>query len=65
MSEPTTTRRGPFVCTPATPWRKGLPTPVVHPGAETVRQRDGYPGGDIVTMRCAACGHEWEMEMAQ
>ena len=54
-----------FICTPANPWRPGLPTPVTHPGASEVRQLDGYPGGDFVTMRCAACGHEWEKELPQ
>jgi hypothetical protein len=57
-------RRG-FICTPARPWRKGGPTPVVHPQAEEISQRDGYPGGDIVTMRCPVCGHEWTMELPQ
>lgn len=60
-----TTRRREFICSPSHPWRPGLPTPVVHPGAAEVRSRDSYPGGDVVTMRCAACGHEWEMELPQ
>ena len=55
----------PFVCSPSHPWRKGLSTPVVHPHAHEIADRDGYPGGDIVTMRCDVCGHQWEMELPQ
>jgi hypothetical protein len=55
-----------FLCTPETPWRKGLPTPVKHTGAHEVGdQRDGYPGGDIVTMECSCCGHRWTTELPQ
>lgn len=28
-------------------------------------QEDGWPGGDIVTMRCSVCGIEWERELPQ
>ena len=58
-------RRNPFICTPATPWQAGMPTPVVHTQAQEIACRDGYPGGDIATMRCANCGHEWTMELPQ
>lgn len=55
-----------FICTPANPWREGMPTPVIHPSARDVGdQRDGYPGGDIVTVQCDVCGHQWERELAQ
>lgn len=57
---------GYFICTPETPWRPGLPTPVKHPGTREVgEQEDGYPGGDIVTVECVACGHRWKMELPQ
>ena len=36
-----------FICTPETPWREGLPTPVEHPKAcEVGEQENGWPGGD-------------------
>jgi hypothetical protein len=54
-----------WICTPSNLWRPGLPTPVVHPAGHEVASRDGYPGGDIVSMRCDVCGTEWEMELAQ
>lgn len=56
-----------YVCALDHPWHYGLPTPVFHPAASEVRdsQRDGYPGGDIVTMECPVCGHQWEKELAQ
>lgn len=60
------TTKGRFVCSPATPWRKGLPTPVVHPAGREIRgQSEGYPGGDIFTMRCDVCSTEWKTELAQ
>ena len=63
--KPTQSTAGAFVCTPATPWRQGLPTPVLHPGGREIDSRDGYPGGDIVTIRCDVCGTEWKEEVAQ
>jgi hypothetical protein len=56
----------PFICTAESPWREGLPTPVVHPEADEVgEQEDGWPGGDIVTMRCPNCGLRWKTELPQ
>jgi hypothetical protein len=55
-----------FTCTPETPWSEGLPTPVVHPSAKEVGdQKDGWPGGDIVTMCCPVCGTRWTKELPQ
>jgi hypothetical protein len=56
-----------FICIPEHPWRPGLPTPVTHPAGREIpdSQRDGYPGGDIVTIECTVCGHRWEMELPQ
>lgn len=68
MTEPAArqTTRQPFICTPDTPWSVGLRTPVRHQSAREVGdQRDGYPSGDLVTMRCDVCGHEWERELPQ
>jgi hypothetical protein len=37
-----------------------------HEGAHEVgEQRDGWPGGDIVTMQCPNCGIRWEKELPQ
>lgn len=54
-----------FHCTKDTPWHPGERTPVKHEGCYEIAERDGYPGGDIVTMRCPNCGHEWEAELPQ
>jgi len=41
-------------------------TRVHHADAHEVGdQRNGYPGGDIVTLRCPHCGHEWDEELPQ
>lgn len=56
----------PFICTAETPWPKGGPTPVQHVDAHEVgEQENGYPGGDIITMRCPNCGHQWRTELPQ
>lgn len=56
----------PFICTEETPWSPGMRTPVLHASAHEVGdQRDGWPSGDLVTMRCPICGHEWEKELPQ
>ena len=38
-----------------------------HPKASEVdgSQRDGWPGGDIVTMECPDCGAQWEAKLPQ
>lgn len=53
-----------FICSASSPWREGLPTPVVHPGAEEIkRRRVDNPEAYIVQYRCACCRHQWEMEI--
>jgi len=38
----------------------------VHSAAHQVgEQEDGWPGGDIVRMRCNNCGVEWKSELPQ
>jgi hypothetical protein len=60
------TAREPFVCTKGNPWTPDRGTPVRHPDAvEVGEQRDGWPGGDLVSMRCPHCGHRWETELPQ
>jgi hypothetical protein len=56
-------------CTPETPWDGVRPTihhrVIHHDVEEEGEQIDGYPGGDIVTMRCKVCWHRWRMELPQ
>lgn len=53
-----------FMCTSETPWHRGLPTPVQHREAQPIGdRRNGYPGGDLISMRCPVCGMEWEEEL--
>lgn len=54
-------------CTKQSPMPKDATGRWEHEGAHEVHdsQRDGWPGGDIVTMRCDDCGHEWETELPQ
>lgn len=55
-----------FQCTESTPWDKRRRGSVRHHGASEIGdQQPGYPGGDIITMRCKFCGHEWEEELPQ
>lgn len=55
-----------YQCTAEAPWTPDKGTPVVHHGAREVGgQRDGWPGGDIVTMECSYCGHRWTRELPQ
>lgn len=59
---------GDFICTAERPWTPEFKPrgQVVHPDAREVGdQRDGYPGGDIVTKQCPNCGHEWDEELPQ
>lgn len=38
----------------------------VHPDAREIgEQRDGYPGGDKITLLCPHCGLEWDEELPQ
>jgi len=54
-------------CTPEDPWTPTTGKRGMHPDAEEVdgSQRDGYPGGDTVKMRCPTCGAEWREELPQ
>ena len=55
-----------FQCTNATPWKPEYGTPVEHDAIRQVGdQRDGWPGGDLVTLVCSNCGHRWEAELPQ
>lgn len=32
---------------------------------EVGEQEDGYPGGDIITVKCLDCGKTWRVELPQ
>ena len=55
------------ICSKADPWdrkeRKGVQ--VAHVNASEIRQRDGYPGGDLVDYQCPNCGHKFTVELPQ
>ncbi len=60
--------RNAFICTETTPWGKWVDdTSVLHPSAKVVpgSQQEGWPSGDIVTIKCPICGFEWERELPQ
>ena len=51
-------------CTAENPIGKGVGH--YHPDAvEIGEQRDGYPGGDMVLMRCPHCGYVFDCELPQ
>lgn len=56
-------------CTPDNPWNGESEEwqRVRHQRAHEVHdsQKDGWPGGDIVTMVCPDCGTRWEKELPQ
>lgn len=56
-----------LLCTAEQPMPAGYQGRVSHDGASEVHdsQRDGYPGGDTVKMRCPNCGHTWTEELPQ
>ena len=60
------------ICTAEKPWTLGERPPapfvvmILHPDARKIGdQRDGWPSGDLVTMRCPHCGWEWEKDLPQ
>lgn len=60
------TPTGNFLCSSAHPMPKGAEGRWEHSNAHEVgEQEDGYPGGDIVKIRCDDCGKEWRMELPQ
>ena len=54
------------ICTADEPWKPGE-LRGVHPDAREVNdsQRDGYPGGDLVTYECPHCKQQFEVELPQ
>lgn len=54
------------ICTKDDPWKPGDKRGI-HPDAREIRdsQRDGYPGGDLVTYECPHCKQRFEIELAQ
>lgn len=54
------------MCTMAKPMPKGDKRRWAHePVDEVGDQETGWPGGDIVTYRCKACGTSWKAELPQ
>lgn len=57
-----------WVCTAASPWPgdEKHNGPVRHVGAHEVGEQEaGWPGGDIVSMRCPHCEATWHEELPQ
>lgn len=55
-----------YLCTAETPWKREYGYPVVHEDAHEVGdQENGWPGGDIVRMKCPHCGAIWKRELPQ
>lgn len=53
-------------CQPEHPYKPDMRGRWFHPFATEIgSQRDGYPGGDCVTVKCPICGHQWEEELPQ
>jgi hypothetical protein len=51
-------------CSPEHPMPKGATGRWQHTNTEEVGdQQDGWPGGDIITVRCKDCGHQWTQEL--
>lgn len=60
------TPQGNFLCSAKHPMPQGASGRWEHANAHEVgEQENGYPGGDIVKIRCADCGKEWRMELPQ
>lgn len=55
------------ICTPTVSKPKGASGRWAHTNVSEVKdsQRDGYPCGDTVMMRCSDCGETWEEELPQ
>lgn len=56
-----------YQCTPEHPYNPELGGKWVHREAYEVAdsQRDGWPAGDTVRVKCDTCGLEWTEELPQ
>lgn len=60
------TERGNFLCSPEHPMPKDALGRWEHTNAgEVGEQENGWPGGDIITVRCKDCGKQWREELPQ
>jgi hypothetical protein len=60
------TKNGRNLCSPAHPMPRGASGLWEHTNTEEVGdQTNGYPGGDIITIRCNDCGEKWKVELPQ
>jgi hypothetical protein len=63
---PTDPANGRYLCSPEHPMPPNAPGRWVHTNVEEVgEQQSGWPGGDIVRMRCRDCGLTWKQELPQ
>lgn len=55
-------------CTKENPWKgtenNGIRV-IHHDTVEVGEQEDGYPGGDLITIKCINCGKRWKEELPQ
>lgn len=59
-------KSGYLVCRPGRPMPPKAIGKWVHVSAREIGdQKDGWPSGDIATMKCDDCGHTWEQELPQ
>lgn len=59
---------GRYTCTKATPMPVPQPLGALWEHEETEEigeQENGWPGGDIITVRCKVCGWKWKEELPQ
>lgn len=55
-----------FICSPDHPMPKNAEGQWEHTSAhETGDQENGWPGGDIIRMKCNDCGTTWKEELPQ
>lgn len=55
-----------FICSEEHPRPKDAVGQWEHTRVKEVgEQENGFPGGDIVTLKCLNCGLEWKQELPQ
>ena len=52
-------------CTKEHPWKDDL-VPIEHQDTYEVGEQEvGWPGGDVIRIKCRNCGHQWKQELPQ
>jgi hypothetical protein len=55
-----------YLCTTLSPKPEGAPGSWAHEFYDEIgEQENGYPGGDIITVKCCSCGEQWKQELPQ